>query len=105
MAQAQKLVHWFDWKKEFIDVEESIILCGNCFNVHGKLHGGGILHTCCRCYSNSNWGYEMDKLSQLTRLPFHICIYLMCKAVEDIYKYGKIEQLRNITGYHNIKES
>lgn len=100
MANARILVKWFDIRKEFIDVTETAIICGNCFTVHHHCHGGSILHTCNHCDYQSNWGYELNRLSDLTGLSFHTCMYLLCRAVEDIYKYGSIEQLKNLTSHN-----
>lgn len=99
MADTRVLARWFDFSQhktiKYYDKETSII-CANCFNILAKIYGGAITLQCNRCHGQSNMAYEIQQLHFITGLPWALCIYLLVRAVEDIYKCNNTDVMQKL---------
>lgn len=97
MAQAKTLIKWFDWKDyRTIEIREAPIYCGSCFKEVGKIYGGNFTIHCSHCSGSHNIAYEIQQLARHTEMNWDYCIYLMCKAIEDIYKSNNVRVFQNL---------
>lgn len=91
MENARVLAQWFDFSKaKAIEIGPCSIYCGSCYNYLGETKGGAITMSCNVCQDGHNWAYEISKLAEITGLQWYLCIYLLCRAIEALYKENNV---------------
>jgi len=91
MAQTKILAKWFDFSNAaLIPIDQAPVYCGHCLNEVGRTIGGGFSLTCSTCKRGTNLAYEIGRLAEITGINWYLCMYLMVRAIEDIYKTNNV---------------
>lgn len=99
MENAEKLASWFSFEVAInIILDNAPIYCGSCFEEKGSCFGGTFTISCKSCNNKTNMAYEIQQLAQITKTNWNTCIYLMCRAVEDIYKCNNVKAFQGPLG-------
>lgn len=100
MEQAKKLAKWFDFSgwKNIDPYQENAIYCGSCFlKLATGVRRGAFAICCADCRVSSNMHYEASRLMDITGIKhWDTVIYLMIKAVEDIYRCNNSDAIYQI---------
>lgn len=97
MEDTHILARWFDWTNAaLIDHrQDAYIVCSSCLTNLGSCVGGTITFSCPHCQQPGNMAYEIQQICNITKINWYLCIYLFCKAVEDIYGCNNQLALQN----------
>jgi len=97
MRNAKILMRWFNFNVAGqILIDQAPVYCGHCFNEVGRTIGGGFSMSCSTCKQGNNMAYEIQQLSMHTGLNWYLCIYLMVRAVEEIYKCNNVHSFKSV---------